>query len=138
MYQYYPGFQQLTPYAQSTQNINGYQQNSLIRVTGAEGAKAYQMAPNSTAALFDANNDYMYIKSTDGAGFPTIRTFKFEEIGTQPAQISEEYVSKKEFEQFKGEVLNHVKQFIYKPEPENTNATDQGNDKRKRSEKGFL
>lgn len=53
-------------------------QESLIRVTGYEGAKAYQMMPNSTVALFDGNDDIMYIKTTDGAGFATIKTFKFE------------------------------------------------------------
>ena len=41
----------------------------LIRVTGMDGAKAYQMPPNSVVPLFDADNDIMYIKSTDGAGF---------------------------------------------------------------------
>lgn len=35
--------------------------NNLIRVTGLEGARAYQMQPNSTAALFDANEDLMYV-----------------------------------------------------------------------------
>ena len=48
---------------------------TLTRVTGIDGAKAYQMTPNSTVALFDNNEDIMYIKTTDGAGFPTIRTF---------------------------------------------------------------
>lgn len=52
-------------------------QTQLIRVTGLEGAKAYQMSANSVVPLFDANEDIMYIKSTDGAGFPTIRTFSF-------------------------------------------------------------
>ena len=45
----------------------------LIRVTGFDGAKAYQMPPNSSVALFDSNEDIFYVKTTDGAGFPTIR-----------------------------------------------------------------
>ena len=32
---------------------------NLIRVNGIDGAKAYQMPANSTAALFDANNDIL-------------------------------------------------------------------------------
>ena len=60
---------------------NPYMNNyNLIRVTGMDGAKAYQMQPNSTVALFDSSEDIMYIKSTDGAGFPTIRTFGFAPI----------------------------------------------------------
>lgn len=55
------------------------QRQELIRVNGLEGARAYQMPPNSVAALFDANQDLMYIKATDGAGFPSIRVFSFAE-----------------------------------------------------------
>lgn len=33
----------------------------LIRVTGIEGAKAYQMGPNSVVPLFDANDDVMRV-----------------------------------------------------------------------------
>lgn len=83
----------------------------LIRVTGYEGAKAYQMMPNSTVALFDGNEDLMYIKSTDGAGFATIRTFKFEPY-CQPAQNGGEYVSKEDLENFRNEVKEYVEQFI--------------------------
>lgn len=41
-------------------NFNPYQpyEQGLVRVTGIDGARAYQMRPNSTVALFDANNDY--------------------------------------------------------------------------------
>ncbi len=55
------------------------QRQELIRVNGLDGAKAYQMMANSVVALFDANADLMYIKSTDGAGFPSIRVFSFSE-----------------------------------------------------------
>ena len=43
------------------------QTQNIIRVNGIEGAKAYQMNANSIVSLFDANEDIMYIKSTDGA-----------------------------------------------------------------------
>ena len=36
---------------------------NLIRVNGIDGAKAYQMPANSTVALFDNNEDIMYIKT---------------------------------------------------------------------------
>ena len=66
---------------------------NLIKVTGIEGAKAYQMSPNSVTALFDDKENIMYIKQTDGAGFPTIKTFTFTECETEtetkPAEISE-------------------------------------------------
>ena len=56
------------PYQQQIQNIQQEPQN-LIRVNGIEGARAYNMPPNSTVALFDGNEDIMYIKTTDGAGY---------------------------------------------------------------------
>ena len=62
---------------------------SLVRVNGVEGAKAYQMPANSTAALFDGSNDLFYLKVTDGAGFPTIRTFRFEEVLPVAGQAAE-------------------------------------------------
>lgn len=77
----------------------------IIRVTGLDGAKAYQMRPNSAVALFDGAEDIFYLKSTDGAGFPTIRVFRFEEVTATPA-ASPEYITKAEFEQFKEEFLN--------------------------------
>lgn len=60
------------------------QRMELTRVNGIAGAQAYQMPPNSVAALFDASTDLMYIKSTDGAGFPSIRTFAFSEQTEAP------------------------------------------------------
>lgn len=89
------------------------QPQTLTRVTGIDGARAYQMNANSTVALFDNNEDLMYIKTTDGAGFPTIRTFAFSEVFDNKPQISnEDYVSKNEFETFKQEVTDYVQQFI--------------------------
>lgn len=86
---------------------------SLIRVNGIEGAKAYQMNANSTVALFDSNNDIMYVKTTDGAGFPSIRTFNFVEIKqNEKSSGSQDYISRQEFEEFKKELMNNGKQSI--------------------------
>ena len=81
---------------------------NLIRVNGIDGAKAYQMPANSTVALFDNNEDIMYIKTTDGAGFPAIRTFTFNEVvaNTNPIQDTADYVTRDEFNKLKEELLN--------------------------------
>lgn len=60
--------------------------NALTQVSGIEGAKAYQMPPNSAAALFHNDEDVFFVKTTDGAGFPSIRAFRFEEIEAEPAR----------------------------------------------------
>ena len=98
------------------------QTQNLIRVNGIEGAKTYQMSANSTVALFDSNEDIMYIKTTDGAGFPSIRTFSFVEVKEEnrPAQ-QVDYISRKEFEEFKKELMNNGKQSISRSK---SNLTD--------------
>lgn len=89
------------------------QTQNLIRVNGIEGAKAYQMSANSIVSLFDANEDIMYIKSTDGAGFPSIRTFSFTEVKEENKPLQQvDYISREEFEEFKKELMNNGKQSI--------------------------
>lgn len=108
------GMNSYNSYLSQLNQIQQPQPQALTWVTGIEGAKAYQMPANSTVSLFDKNDDLMYIKSTDGAGFPTIRTFKFyEETEKESKTISvDDYVSKTEFETFKKEVAEYVEQFI--------------------------
>lgn len=112
---YYNYGQMQNPMNYYSQYMNQPQptQNNLIRVTGIEGARAYQMCANSTVALFDNNEDLMYVKMTDGANFPTIRTFRFEEVkeDSKPV-VKDDYVNKDEFETFKKEVVDYVQQFI--------------------------
>ena len=63
------------------------------------------MPPNSAVALFHESEDILYVKTTDGAGFPTIRTFRFEPFEVEPVS-PQKYVTLEEFEKFKEEVLN--------------------------------
>lgn len=98
------------------------QTQNLIRVNGIDGAKTYQMPANSTVALFDCNEDIMYIKTTDGAGFPSIRTFNFAEITqNENSSGSQDYISRQEFEEFKKELMNNGKQSISRSK---SNLTD--------------
>ena len=108
-----------TPYGaqNAPYNQNLPQGQQLIRVNGLEGAKAYQMGANSTAALFDSNNDIMYIKNTDGAGFRSIRAFKFVEMDLNSSTPISEYATKNELEQLRQEVKNYAEQFISKSKP---------------------
>lgn len=105
--------QYYNPQMNNQQFLPQIQTQNLIRVNGIEGAKAYQMSANSIVSLFDANEDIMYIKSTDGAGFPSIRTFSFTEVKEEnkPAQ-QVDYISREEFEEFKKELMNNGKQSI--------------------------
>ena len=43
----------------------------IVRVNGENGAKAYQMAPNSSALLLDESAPLVWLIQTDGAGYKT-------------------------------------------------------------------
>lgn len=94
--------------AANAQPMLGSQQ--LVRVNGIESAKAYPTQPNSMYALFDENEDFLYIKSTDASNFPTIRKFKL--IEEKEKEVEQpRYVTVEEFNKFKEELLNG-KQYI--------------------------
>ena len=127
-----PQFNQQNQMQNYLDRLNSYgmqqqaQTNSqLIQVNGIESAKAYPTTPNSTVALFDTNDDILYIKSTDASNFPTIRKFRFKEesleVQTQP---SVQYVTLDEFNKFKEEILNG-KQFV----SESTTSTSKSRSK---------
>lgn len=82
----------------STPPMQSFSQQ-LIRVKGIEGAKAYHMPPNSMAALFNDSEDIMYIKETDGAGYPTIRTYRFSIVEDSLASSPNlaDYLTRNEF-----------------------------------------
>ena len=110
--------------------------NGLIRVTGMDGAKAYQMPPNSVVALFDGNEDIFYIKTSDGAGFSTIKPFKFipmEETHAPVANTSDfatrqELASlQHEIEEMKG-MIENGKQSV--PEQQPATATESARSRR--------
>ena len=71
---------------------NPYQQryitptNGITWVQGVEGAKAFQLMPNSNIVLMDSENDgRFYIKIADNVGMCTLRTFRYEEITDTPS-----------------------------------------------------
>lgn len=102
-YDTYMPRQQYQPYQMQPQ-FPPQQPQGLIRVTGIDGAKAYQMPPNSVTALFDGESDVFYVKSTDGAGFPTIKAFAFSPL--EAVQPQSDFVTRQEFEELKGMILN--------------------------------
>ena len=88
----------------------------LIQVTGMEGAKAYPLAPNSVAALFDADRDVMYIKRTDAGGYPTIQAYQFSPVQEAAPSAQPEYVTRQEFDELK-EMIANGKQPVRKAKP---------------------
>lgn len=113
-----PYFQQAFPQQQNPymERLNSMQSQQIVQVSGVDGAKAYNMPANSSVALFDNQKDILYLKSTDGAGFPTIRIFDIVEHKEQP-QAQQDFVTRKEFEELKGMLLNERNKQNVEPEP---------------------
>lgn len=105
------------------------QSQQLISVNGLDSAKQYPMQPNSMVALFDANDDIMYIKQTDASNYPTIRIFKFTEMTMAEASHEPQYVTLDEFNKFKEELLNG-QQFIRESAKSGANTNKNGQSKK--------
>lgn len=92
-----PQYQQATP---QTQNNQG-----LIWVSGEIGAKSYLMTPNSTVMLMDSEAQKFYIKTTDNAGMPTLRSYEYKEClqnapqatNSDFSRLNEQFTTKEEY-----------------------------------------
>ena len=86
--------------------------NNIIWVQGIEGAKAWQLAPNSMAILLDSDAEgKMYIKVSDNIGMSSLRCFNYvEEVqtaqdGNKSLDLSQ-YVKKDELQKILKEFIN--------------------------------
>ena len=103
-YPNYPQYQQYFP------NTQPYQQNisqpqpqyqpqtvpqpqainqGLLWVQGEAGAKSYLVTPNTTVLLMDSEGSRFYLKSTDNAGMPNLRTFEYTEVTQNAPQAQQ-------------------------------------------------
>lgn len=84
------------------------QNNNIIWVTGEAGAKSYLVAPNTTVQLWDSESQTIYLKSADASGMPSIKTLEYTIKNDNPPLeaklVEEEYISREEFEDLKGEI----------------------------------
>ena len=56
----------------------------ITRVNGKNGAEAFLMAPNSSALLMDENDPIVWLKTTDGAGYPTLTPYSISPYKPEP------------------------------------------------------
>lgn len=55
-----------------------YSRQKVIRVNGENGARAYQMPPESEAILLDETAPLIWLVLTDGAGYKTVTPYTIE------------------------------------------------------------
>ncbi len=80
------------PYSQNTQyypqmmsnQTMQYMKQEVIKVHGEDGAKAYQLAPNSSVLLLDDISPIVWLKQTDGGGFATLTPYSITPYQKQP------------------------------------------------------
>lgn len=96
----------------------------LLWVQGEAGAKSYLVAPNATVLLMDSESERFYIKSTDGAGMPSLRTFEYREASNNPVQQqpAAQFVTREEYGNLaaKCEELANEIQSLKKPQTAKT------------------
>lgn len=126
-YPMYPGYVQ--PYQDRLAQLQTqYQQTiptsqaspGLLWVQGESGAKSYLVAPNTTILLMDSESQRFYIKSTDGAGMPSLRTFEYKELtgekATEPeSNMDKRFVTREEYEALKEQhdnMINRLNAFL--------------------------
>ena len=99
--------------------------NGITWVQGIEGAKAYQLSPNSNAILMDSENDgRFYIKVSDNVGMCNLRSFSYQEITSQPKQVDmSDYVTRKELE----EAIRSIRNEQFVPTNAKSNPSKQSN-----------
>ena len=51
------------------------QQTQVVRVNGENGARAYQIGPNSSALLLDESGMMVWAVTSDGAGYKTVAAY---------------------------------------------------------------
>lgn len=95
-FQQNPSFNNYIPYNSYTANLaqqnanfnnqNFQSQTNITFVNGIEGAKAFQLRPNSNVLLMDSDNSKFYVKSTDNLGIANISSYSFVEDKNLPIE----------------------------------------------------
>jgi hypothetical protein len=58
--------------------------SEIIKVNGENGARAYQLAPNSSALLLDESAPIVWLVQSDGAGYKTVTPYSIAPYQQEP------------------------------------------------------
>jgi len=73
---------------------NGFNTQQIIKVHGENGARMYQLPPNSSALLLDETCPLIYLVQTDGAGYKTVNAYKIEPFVPEPEPDLEDIIQR--------------------------------------------
>lgn len=82
--------------------------NGLVKVDGIEGARMYQLPPNSVSPpLFVGSENAFFIKTTDGGGAASIKKYTFAEAPMND-NVSGEFVTREYFDRQMNNILEAI------------------------------
>lgn len=97
-------------------NSNPYQfppRQEVIRVNGENGARAFQLAPNSSVLLLDETDPVVWLAMTDGAGYKTVTPYSISPLVREPQKSLEDRI--KRLEEMYESHFNANEQRIHEP-----------------------
>lgn len=86
------------------------QQNSLRleKVPSVNEATKFPIQPNTVIYLLDENSPYLYMRSSDQNGNTSVRAFQITEVSMEKLEDNEKYLTKKDLEVFKNDLLTMI------------------------------
>ena len=82
--QFMPSYMQAQPQQMPSWGQN-QQRMEIVRVNGENGARAFQLPPNSNVLLLDESAPLVWLVQTDGAGYKTVAPYTITPYQAQPA-----------------------------------------------------
>lgn len=73
------------PFMQQQMQQAQIQSQQVVKVSGENGARTYQMGPNSSALLLDESGLMVWLCTTDGASYKTVTPYDIVPHKTAPA-----------------------------------------------------
>ena len=70
---------------QPIQPVQSIQPVQVVRVNGENGARSYQIGPNSSALLLDESGTMVWLITSDGAGYKTVAPYDITPHQAAPA-----------------------------------------------------
>lgn len=83
MFNPYTG-QPIPNYPQPSYNPQSFNRTEVTKVSGRNGAEAFQLGPNSSVLLLDETAPLVWLKTTDGAGYPTLTPYNITPYQPKP------------------------------------------------------
>jgi len=117
--QYYPNLQMPLQPPQMPQNGVQSSSNGITWVLGENAAKSFPVGAGQTVVLMDREEPIMYMKSVDQSGMPlplrifdiTERTSEKQSSNVTKEVTTNDYVSRKEFDEFRESVKRSINGF---------------------------